>query len=124
MTKLSELREILRTSKIRGYSHYDKKQLIVLLGEKGLLPEELPKPVKVKEVKEIDPKYQRLVGIRTNPRSVILKNVKTGEEQSFSSIYKASRFIKHSPRTITFWDGKIWNDLYEIKISERHQVEK
>ena len=90
MTKLSELREILRTSKIRGYSHYDKKQLIVLLGEKGLLPEELPKPVKVKEVKEIDPKYQRLVGIRTNPRSVILKNVKTGEEQSFSSIYKAS----------------------------------
>ena len=115
--KLPELRDILRTNKIRGYSHYDKKQLVVLLREKGLLPEEPPKPVK--EIKEINPKYQRLVGIRTNPRSVLLKNVNTGEKQSFSSIYKASRFIKHSPRTITFWDGRIWNDLYEIKITKQ-----
>ena len=106
----------------RPYSHYDKKQLIALLRGKGLLPDEPPKPVKAKEVKEINPKYQRLVGIRTNPRSVILKNVNTGEELSFSSIYKASRFIKHSPRTITFWDGRIWNELYEIKISKHPEA--
>ena len=34
MAKLSELREIIHTNKIRGYSHYNKKQLIVLLEEK------------------------------------------------------------------------------------------
>ena len=45
MAKLSELREILLTNQINGYMHYDKKQLIVLLGEKGLLP---LKPEKVK----------------------------------------------------------------------------
>ena len=58
MTKLSELREILLTNQINGYMHYDKKQLIVLLGEKGLLP---PKPVKPK--KEIYLKYKKLATI-------------------------------------------------------------
>ena len=31
MLKHSELREILATNQIKGYMHYDKKQLIVLL---------------------------------------------------------------------------------------------
>ena len=53
MIKLSELREILVTNQIKSKMHYDKKQLIVLLGEKGLLP---PKPEKVK--KEINHKFE------------------------------------------------------------------
>ena len=67
MVKLSELREILHKNKIRGYLHYDKKQLIVLLREEGLLPDEPPKSVKVKE--EIDSKYEKLRTIRNNPPS-------------------------------------------------------
>ena len=70
MAKLSQLREILLTNQMNGYMHYDKKQLIVLLGEKGLLP---PKPVKVK--KEINSKYEKLATIRNNPKQVFLKNV-------------------------------------------------
>ena len=76
MVKLSELREILHKNKIRGYLHYDKKQLIVLLREEGLLPDEPPKPVKVKE--EIDSKYEKLRTIRNNPKQVFLKSVETG----------------------------------------------
>ena len=114
MVKLPELREILRQNKIKGCSHYNKKQLIELLKGKGLLPEEPPKPEKPK--KEIDPRFTRLMTIRTNPKQVVLKNVETGNEITFPSIYKASQFINKSPRIITFWDGRVWNNMYEISV--------
>ncbi len=128
--KLSELREILHKNKIRGYLHYDKKQLIVLLREKGLLPDEPPKAVKVKPSKpvkvkppkpvkpkkEIDSKHEKLGTIRNNPNQVILKSVETGETITFPSIYKASHFLDQSPRIITFWNNRVWKNKYEIKV--------
>ena len=111
MIKLSELREILVTNQIKSKMHYDKKQLIVLLGEKGLLP---PKPEKVK--KEINHKFEKLATIRNNPKQVVLKNVETGDTITFSSIYKASKCINRSPRIITFWNNRVWDNRYEIKI--------
>ena len=111
MTRLPELREILRENKIKGYSHYNKKQLIELLKEKGLLPEEPEKPKK-----EINPRFARLKTIRTNPKRVVLKDIESGDEITFPSIYKASRFINQSPRIITFWNGRVWKDKYEIKV--------
>ena len=111
MLKHSELREILATNQIKGYMHYDKKQLIVLLGEKGLLP---PKPEKVK--KEINHKFEKLATIRNNPKQVILKNVETGDTITFSSIYKASKFIGRSPAIITFWNTRVWDNRYEINV--------
>ena len=112
MAKLSELREILVTNQINGYMHYDKKQLIVLLGEKGLLP---LKPEKVK--KEINHKFEKLATIRNNPKQVILNNVKTGGTITFPSIYKASTFIDRSPRIITFYNNRVWDNRYEIRIA-------
>ena len=79
MAKLSQLREILLTNQINVYMHYDKKQLIVLLGVKGLLT---PKPVKVK--KEINSKYEKLATIRNNPKQVSLKNVETLHSPQFT----------------------------------------
>ena len=83
MVKLSELREILHKNKIRGYLHYDKKQLIVLLREEGLLPDE---PVKPK--KEIDSKYEKLRTIRNNPKQVFLKSVETGDTITYPQFTK------------------------------------
>ena len=111
MVKLSELREILHKNKIRGYLHYDKKQLIVLLREEGLLPDE---PVKPK--KEIDSKYEKLQTIRNNPKQVFLKSVETGDTITFPSIYKAALFINQSPRIITFWNNRVWKNKYEIRV--------
>ena len=111
MIKLPELREILRQNKIKGYSQYNKKQLVELLKEKGLLLEESPQPEKTQEKK-----WDRLKTIRKNPKQVVLKSVKTGDEITFSSIYKASQFIGKSPRIITFWNGRVWNNLYKITI--------
>ena len=110
MNKLPELKAILRENKIKGWSHFSKPQLVDLLKENNLLPE--PEPEKV--VKEIDPKWERLRSIRKAPRPVTLTDVKTGEELTFSSIYKASKHINHSPRTITFWNGKVWNNMYKV----------
>ena len=115
MAKLPELREILHKNKIRGYSHYDKKKLIVLLREKGLLPDEPPKPVKPK--KEIDKKYEKLGTIRNNPKQVFLKSVETGDTITFPSIYKAAQFINQSPRIITFWNYRVWKNKYEIRVA-------
>ena len=114
--KLPELKEILRQNNLKGYSHYGKKQLVTLLSGKGLLPYEEPKPIKVKS--PVDPKYARLENIRTSPKRVVLKSIKTDEEFVFSSIYKAAKFIDRSPRIITFWNGRVWNSKYTVTITE------
>ena len=109
MIKHSELREILATNQIKGKMDYNKKQLIVFLGEKGLLPS---KPEKV-----INPKFEKLATIRNNPRQVIIKNVETGDTNTFSSIYKASKFINRSPAIITYWKNRVLDNKYEIIVS-------
>ena len=111
MIKHSDMREILVTHQTGNYMHYDKKKLTVLLGEKGLLP---PKPEKVK--KEINLKFEKLATIRNNPKPVIIKNVETGDTNTFSSIYKAAKFIDRYPSIITYWDGKVLDNRYEIKV--------
>ena len=115
MAKLAELREILKQNNLHGYSQYTKKKLIVVLKEKGLMPDEPPQP----EKKEADPRYANLKGIGTNPKDVILKDIKTGEETSFPSIYKAAKFLGKSPRMITFWVGRVWNNKYEKKMKDQ-----
>ena len=116
MIKHSELREILATNQIKGKMDYNKKQLIVFLGEKGLLPS---KPEKVNN--EINHKFSYLTTIRNNPKQVVLKNVKTGDTTTFSSIYKASKFIDRSPAIITFWNNRVLDNRYEIKIVSPEQ---
>ena len=116
MIKLSELKEILYANKIKGYSHYTKKQLIEFLKERGMMSKEKPKPEKPK--KEIDPKYARLATIKNNTRRVTLKDIETEEELEFPSIYKAALFLKRNPYLILFWNGRVWNNLYEIKIMD------
>ena len=116
MIKLSELKEILYENKIKGYSHYTKKQLIEFLKEREMMPKEKPKPENPK--KEIDPKYARLATIKNNPRRVTLKDIETEEELEFPSIYKAAQFLKRNPNLILFWNGRVWNNLYEIKIMD------
>ena len=81
--------------------------------------EEEPKEEPKKELEEEKPKYvnyERLKNIRHTPTKVILKNVETGEEQTFSSIYKAAQFIDRSPQTLRHWGMKkgVWNNKYRI----------
>ena len=77
----------------------------------GLLAEKAPKKEKSKE-----PKFDRLKTIMHNPRKGSLENVETGEIKTFPSMYKAGKFIDQSPQTIVYWDGKVWNNKYKIKV--------
>ena len=68
-----------------------------------------------KEVKPIDPKYERLRLIRHKPVTVRLTHVETGEVIEYNSLYKAIREIKRSWQYIESRDGKIDNG-YKIEI--------
>lgn len=102
MATVAELRQIAKQNNLRGYSLLSREKLIKLLKEKDLMPE------------ETEPKHVKRVGIRNNPHDVILKDIETKEEISFPSIYKAARFLGKSPRMITYYNGRIWNNQYEI----------
>ena len=41
-------------------------------------------------------------------KAVILKDIVTGEELTFPSIYKASKFVYKEPSIFYSWDGRIW----------------
>ena len=109
--KVKELKTLLRENKIHFYTYWDKKKLIALANEHKLLPKIEPKKEKSKDVN-----YDRLKTIRKNPKKVMLENIETGEIKTFPSIYKASKFIEQAPQTITYWDGRVWNNKYKVLI--------
>ena len=41
MPTYAQLMEIQKANEIRGYSHYTKSKLVDLLGERGLMPENM-----------------------------------------------------------------------------------
>ena len=110
---IKELKTLLKENKIHFYTYWDKKKLIALANEHDLLP----KPELEKE-KSKDLRYDRLKTIKQNPRKVMLEDIETGEIKTFSSIYKAAKFIDQAPQTITYWGKKkgAWNNKYKVVI--------
>ena len=103
--KVKELKTLLRENKIHFYTYWDKKKLIALANEQNLLPKTEPKKEKNKDVN-----YDRLKTIRKNPKKVMLEDIETGEIKTFPSVYKAAKFIDQVPPTISYWDGRVWNN--------------
>lgn len=114
--KLPELKKILKENKVKGYSHLNKPQLIELLEKHNLMPEEEEKPAKPK--KEVDPRYERLLGIRKNPKTVVLRDVETGEEHTFKSIYKAGMFVNKSSTALCYYNGRIIDGKYHVTVCD------
>lgn len=74
-------------------------------------------PKEVDPNKATDPKYHRLRTIRTNPISVKLTNVDTGEATSYSSLYKASRATHHGCGFFIRNNGKLVDGI-KIEVDE------
>ena len=110
---IEELKTILKENKIHFYTYWDKKRLIALANENGLLPKTEPEKEKSK-----DAKYDRLKTIKQNKRKVILKDIETGEIKTFPSIYKAAKFIDQSPISITNWGKRegAWKNKYKVVV--------
>jgi len=116
---LADIKNLVKESKIRGVSHLNKKELIAKLDEKGIaIPEKKPRQKKelVTEVKVVDPKFDRLKTIRTNPRKVSIRNIENDETVEYKSMYSAARFLNKSSKVITDNNGKTYKGKYEIKI--------
>ena len=108
---IKELKTILKENKIHFYAYWDKKRLIALANEHDLLPK-----TAIEKEKSNDVKYDRLKTIKQNPRKVSLEDIETGEIKRFPSIYKAAKFINRAPNTITYRNGKVWNNKYKVEI--------
>ena len=105
---IRELKTILMENKIHFYTYWDKKRLIALANEHDLLPKT--------ELEKEKSKDDRLKTIKQNPRKVMLEDIETGEIKTFPSIYKAAKFIDPAPMTVYYWDGKFWNNKYNVVI--------
>ena len=108
---IEELRKLLKDNRIHFYTYWSKQKLTELAKINDLLPKEEPKKEKPKYVN-----YERLKNIRHTPTKIILKDVETGEEHTFPSIYKAAQFIDRSPQSIRYWGKKkgVWNKKYRV----------
>ena len=81
--------EILKDNEIRGYSHYTKSKLIDLLIKRELVPEKYGTNKHEEAKKDIDPKYNFLRQIRSNPNKVETHDLETDKVLLYPSIYKA-----------------------------------
>ena len=87
--------------------------MIVLL-DRGIIPEDSVKKQDVPAKREIDPKYEFIRSIRNNPKSVEIRDLETGDIITYSSIYKACRAIGRATEFIMGNNDKVWKNKYEI----------
>jgi len=111
---LPQLRAIAKQNKIVGRSTMNKPEVMSLLTERGLLPDEsiemLPKK------KSDHPCYTYLKQIRRNPKRAIIEDVNTGKIYEYSSLYKAGRAIGVNSKRLIANADKIMDNKYKITI--------
>lgn len=113
---LPELKQIMKDNKIKGSTIMNKPEILKLLHERGLIPDEALVQQE-KPVKDISPKYAFTRLTRRNPKKVHIKDVETGIVTEYPSIYRASKTLRCSTRGLTDNNGKIFREKYEITIS-------
>ena len=86
MSTYAELMEILKDNQIRGYSHQTKSKLIDLLVKRGLIPEQCGTNKHVEEMNDIDPKYNFLRQIRSNPKKIEIHDLETDKVDLYPSV--------------------------------------
>ena len=113
-----DLKKLLKENGVHFYSYWGKNKLIDLARINKLIPEPEPVPEEPKPEVPKYVNYERLRNIRNSPISVKLIDIKTKEEKTFPSIYKASQFLDKCPQTIRHFGKRkgIWNNKYQIII--------
>ena len=121
MISLTELRAMLKETKIRGYLHYNKSELVDVLVKRGLLPETMnvitiTSLSERENTKTKNPKYNFLKHIRNSSKKVEIRDMETGEIIVYSSMYKAAKRFNQQSRLVYAYDGKVWRNIYAIKV--------
>ena len=121
MPTSAELKEILKDNEIRGYSHYIKSKLIDFIAKRRLIPEKYETNKQVKTKKDIDPKYNILRQIQSNPKTVEIHDLETDKIVLHPSTYKAAFALEQNPGVIGMYNGKVWRKRYVIKMLTESQ---
>ena len=108
--------EILKGNEIREYSHYTKSKLIDLLFKRGLIPEKYGTNKREIAKKNIDPKYNFLRQICSNPKKVEIHDFEAHKVVLYPFIYNAALALDQKPRVIGMYNRKVWRNRYAIKV--------
>ena len=87
-----------------------------MLVERGLISEKYETNKQVKANKDIDPKYNFLRQIHSNPKKVEIHDLETDKVDLHPSIYKAALALDQNTGVICMYDGKVWRKRYAIKV--------
>jgi len=120
MITLPQLKEIVRQHNLHC-SYMNKDEIIAMLLDKQLITTSdllktkfVEKKQKREKNQDVNPKYAYLKGIRTNPKTVEVRDLKTDIVTVYPSTYRVRRELCISPSSLK--DGKTWKKRYEIKI--------
>ena len=91
---------------------YTKPQLFTRLRSDGHLPEG------VNENDKDPDRYNFIKGIRDKNKKVEVRDLETGEINTYSSMYKCAKALKVNPGTIRFCNQRLYDDNFEINILE------
>ncbi|XP_065641177.1 uncharacterized protein LOC136073506 [Hydra vulgaris] len=95
-----------------------KKEKVIKEKKKAGRPRNNP----IKEKKKRDPKYDWLAKIRTNPTTIKLTDIETGEVKIYNSLYDYIRKEKHCKSYAEKYNGKVKNGVkIEIIKSENEK---
>ena len=116
-----ELKKLLKENRVHFYSYWGENKLIDLARINKLIPEpepEKPEPEELETPKNVS--WKRLKNIRNSPVNVKLIDIKTKEEKTFPSIYKAAQYLDKSPQTARHFGKRkgVWNNKYQIITEE------
>ena len=122
---LPELKSLLKEHKITCTSHLNKPEIINLLKERGVLPENyFIGRRRIKNLPKVkNPNPRPALNIRNCGRKVELTLIDTGEVHSFPSIYKSAKFLGTFACSVSRFNkcnfkSNADNKIYRINIVE------
>ena len=110
---LPRLKQIMRDNKIKGVNLMNKPEMLEKLNKLGLVPTEV---LVAKSEKKAMMKETNSDCSRNNPRKVIVKDLETGLETEYSSIYQVALALDCSTTRIYHRNGKLLSNRYKIDI--------
>ena len=113
---LPELKQMMRDNGIIGVTLLNKPEMLQILNNFGLVPDEaliVEKTKKTAVKKKVKVKADCM---RNNPIKVLVTDVETGLETVYPSIYKSSRELGCSTTQIFLMNGQVLRNKFKINI--------
>ena len=87
-----------------------------MLVKRGLTPEQYGTNKQEREKKNIDPKFNILRQIRSNPKKVEIHDLERDKVDLYASIYKAALAMDQNTGVVGMYYGKVWRNRCAIKV--------